>query len=482
LIRCAFQFVFTSLWLILLKVQDVVGSDHLCLRSSPAEDRQTRVTFLRQNAGVRSLYLTVWSEDLRLVTCEINTNPLVTGSYDTFCKSSSSESQEINQRFNISIVLSPDAPCTPDAPSAQKFTKSAGEGKVRRKRSWIFPGTLWCGHGSRAGGYDQLGMFEAADRCCREHDHCNHIIPGMTVNYGVFNPNFYTVSHCDCDQRFRQCLLSVNDTISSMVGYSYFNILRVPCFELKRRRQCTKMYWWGKCKVTKEAAYATFKNSRPYNKSDIETKFEDKARISNTTSSKGQHVTESPVTKAPRKFPRDERRCVTKDPPRGDTFVDRRRGKGCKRRRKLSTVVSSQKPPLSSLHTVTPTVTTHVSNATISDKLVLNKKKRVKNKSNRKDDLLLCGSLKHLDKCKYKIPPLEKKYDLQNFEAKTAYHCDCTNPICIFVFPQVNRILFYIFVIRVSHICLCQWFLTLLEVLNPTSFICAFTEPFFIKK
>uniref|UniRef100_A0A673C6K6 phospholipase A2 n=1 Tax=Sphaeramia orbicularis TaxID=375764 RepID=A0A673C6K6_9TELE len=376
--RCAFQFVFTSLWLILLKVQDVVGSDHLCLRSSPAEDRQTRVTFLRQNAGVRSLYLTVWSEDLRLVTCEINTNPLVTGSYDTFCKSSSSESQEINQRFNISIVLSPDAPCTPDAPSAQKFTKSAGEGKVRRKRSWIFPGTLWCGHGSRAGGYDQLGMFEAADRCCREHDHCNHIIPGMTVNYGVFNPNFYTVSHCDCDQRFRQCLLSVNDTISSMVGYSYFNILRVPCFELKRRRQCTKMYWWGKCKVTKEAAYATFKNSRPYNKSDIETKFEDKARISNTTSSKGQHVTESPVTKAPRKFPRDERRCVTKDPPRGDTFVDRRRGKGCKRRRKLSTVVSSQ-------------------------------------------------NLKHLDKCKYKIPPLEKKYDLQNFEAKTAYHCDCTN-------------------------------------------------------
>lgn len=45
--------------------------------------------------------------------------------------------------------------------------------------------------------------------------------------------------------RFRQCLLGVNDTISSMVGYSFFNILRVPCFELKPQRRCTEMYWWG---------------------------------------------------------------------------------------------------------------------------------------------------------------------------------------------------------------------------------------------
>lgn len=46
------------------------------------------------------------------------------------------------------------------------------------------------------------GMFEHADRCCREHDHCPHIIPALTVNYGVFNSKFFTVSHCDCDQRW----------------------------------------------------------------------------------------------------------------------------------------------------------------------------------------------------------------------------------------------------------------------------------------
>ena len=42
------------------------------------------------------------------------------------------------------------------------------------------------------------------------------------------------------------------------------------------------------------------------------------------------------------------------------------------------------------------------------------------------DSQLLCGSLRYLDDCRYQIPPLEKKYDLQNMESKTAYHCDCT--------------------------------------------------------
>lgn len=45
--------------------------------------------------------------------------------------------------------------------------------------------------------------------------------------------------------RFRQCLQEVNDTVSSMVGYSFFNVLQVPCFELKYQKRCTQMYWWG---------------------------------------------------------------------------------------------------------------------------------------------------------------------------------------------------------------------------------------------
>ncbi|KAE8292368.1 Group 3 secretory phospholipase A2 [Larimichthys crocea] len=260
---------------------------------------------------------------MRLVTCEVNTDPVVTEGYRALCDGRGTQGQEISHRFDISMLLSPDAPCALVSSGAPKFSRRTRrdetEGKTRRKR-WIFPGTLWCGTGSKAGRYDELGMFESADRCCREHDHCPHMIPAFTVNYGVFNSKFFTVSHCDCDQRFRQCLLDVNDTISSMVGYSFFSILQVPCFELKLQKRCTQMYWWGMCKVAKDAPYAVFQSPLPFNST-------------------------------------------------GDNAD--------------------------------------------SDKSTSNSQ-------------LLCRSLKHLDDCKYKIRPLEKKYDLQNTESKTAFHCDCT--------------------------------------------------------
>ncbi|XP_022608378.1 group 3 secretory phospholipase A2-like [Seriola dumerili] len=248
---------------------------------------------------------------MRLLTCEVTSSPLATERYRTLCDRSGTQSQEITRRLNISVLSAPDAPCALVSSSAPKFprrTRRDGtEGKARRKRAWILPGTLWCGKGNEAVRYEQLGMFEDADRCCREHDHCLHIIPAFTVNYGVFNPNLYTVSHCDCDQRFRQCLQNVNDTVSSMVGYSFFNILRVPCFELKNQRRCTQMYWWGMYGSRAVCFY-------------------------------GARATTPPT-----------------------------------------------------------------------------------------DNQLLCGSFKHLDECKYQIPPLQKKYDLQNMESKTAYHCGCTS-------------------------------------------------------
>ncbi|XP_056135959.1 phospholipase A2 isozymes PA3A/PA3B/PA5-like [Lampris incognitus] len=257
------------------------------------------------------------------------------------------------------------------------------EGKSRRKRAWTFPGTLWCGVGSKATRYDQLGMFESADRCCREHDHCEHIIPAFTVNYGVFNPNFFTISHCDCDQRFRQCLLGVNETISAMVGFSFFNIFKVPCFELVQRMQCTEMYWWGMCKETKEAPYAVFQNPAAFNTTHTPSKHNDAGESHMRATAEGDRVVAVPPSHSNRKPSTAEiskqsgssHRCTLRDPPRGDTFHrKKRKGLGCKR-----------------------------------------------------NSLLLCGTLKHLDECRYKIPPLKKKYHLRNMESKTIYHCDCTS-------------------------------------------------------
>ncbi|CAK6950247.1 group 3 secretory phospholipase A2-like [Scomber scombrus] len=524
-------------------------------------------------AGVRSLYLTLWSAHMQLVTCEVNVNPLVIESYSSLCNRSS---QEINQSYiHVSMLPALDSSCALNT-SAQKVRTrrdEEGEKKTRRKRSWIFPGTLWCGTGSKAVGYEQLGMFESADRCCREHDHCKHIIPSFTVDYGVFNPNLYTVSHCDCDQRFRQCLLEVNDTISSMVGYSFFNILRVPCFELKQQKRCTEMYWWGMCKKANEAPYAVFKKTLSYNSTDGTSKHDTDRNTDMSTSSKRPHVTENPQIILTRKSPEGEHRCRSRDPPRGDTFYRQRiKGKRCKKHRKEGltnaskragekkrtrkgrsgfcthktevpsqviansrpqTASSTINPPLtqtpalqqhlpikaaktnkrhkkapkqscccgSRIHvrsdifrphckhcqeqktTVRPSTSTYrlpvkvtQSKSTESPKQdtvkrlwitatsassVTTKLKRTSSLHkdgedphrhqepvgkhishnihaernlrentalhNMTDNQLMCESLKHLDTCKYKIPPLKKKYDLQNTETTTSYHCDCTS-------------------------------------------------------
>ncbi|KAM6943978.1 group 3 secretory phospholipase A2-like [Lycodopsis pacificus] len=451
---CMLQVVFVLSSLILSKAQHVIGSGHSCLRSSPAEHGQTRITFLREDAaGVRSLYVSLWSEDTQPVICEVNTNPIVMDRYCSICDKSGTQDQEITQRFNISKLLSPDSPCALVSSSVPKFakrTRSDGTGgKVRRKRAWIFPGTLWCGTGSKAAGYEQLGMFESADRCCREHDHCLHVILSFTVNYGVFNSNLFSVSHCDCDQRFRQCLLGVNDTISSMVGYSFFNILQVPCFRLKQQMRCTEMYWWGMCKVAKKAPYAVFQNPLPY--ADVTSKNGDntdsnmqKATSSVTTVTPSTNTNGIPIQVA---TDRTQRLTQTTATPKQDTL-----------KRLWSTATSAtavitkpeiatsiheegkpQKPmdsPLQQNNTRQEAMGSTIAQSTHAGR-------RLKHNialDNVTDNQLLCGSLKHLDGCKYNILPLEKKYDLQNVESKTAYHCDCTSRLAVLIesFKQPN--------------------------------------------
>uniref|UniRef100_A0A671MLK4 Phospholipase A2-like central domain-containing protein n=1 Tax=Sinocyclocheilus anshuiensis TaxID=1608454 RepID=A0A671MLK4_9TELE len=83
-----------------------------------------------------------------------------------------------------------------------------------------------------------ISVFEDTDKCCREHDHCKDTIASFSYDHGVFNTNIFTLSHCDCDNRFRRCLLGVNNTMSNLVGYGYFNVLKMRCFEFSQRMQC----------------------------------------------------------------------------------------------------------------------------------------------------------------------------------------------------------------------------------------------------
>lgn len=137
--------------LYLTEAQNMSPPDLSCLRSSPVDDGQARVTFLADVAGVRTLYVSRWSKDHRLVSCERTTDPVVTESYAGSCDLSDSKDHEIKREFDASALVASGAPCA---------LVSAGgkpEGKSRRKRRWVFPGTRWCGTGSSASRYDQLG-------------------------------------------------------------------------------------------------------------------------------------------------------------------------------------------------------------------------------------------------------------------------------------------------------------------------------------
>ncbi|XP_041059259.1 group 3 secretory phospholipase A2 [Carcharodon carcharias] len=139
------------------------------------------------------------------------------------------------------------------------------KGVSRRRRGWTFPGTIWCGAGDSAENFSDLGLFDRTDLCCREHDHCEHKISAFEYNYGMWNYRLHTISHCDCDYSFRKCLLNVNDTISALVGITFFSILQVPCFSLELVEHCVKKTWWSRCNITELVPQAILHPQSKYN-------------------------------------------------------------------------------------------------------------------------------------------------------------------------------------------------------------------------
>uniref|UniRef100_A0A8C5RGZ3 Phospholipase A2-like central domain-containing protein n=1 Tax=Laticauda laticaudata TaxID=8630 RepID=A0A8C5RGZ3_LATLA len=104
------------------------------------------------------------------------------------------------------------------------------------------------------------GEHQETDRCCREHDHCQHLIHPFTYKYGHRNLRWHTISHCDCDRRLKDCLSAVNSTASRVVGQAFFNIIQVPCFELVFQEACVESYLYVWCRNYSRTAVAVLKD------------------------------------------------------------------------------------------------------------------------------------------------------------------------------------------------------------------------------
>ncbi|CDQ98408.1 unnamed protein product, partial [Oncorhynchus mykiss] len=294
-----------------------------CFWTKVTSNGEFHLSFLRHHSKTHHasssslhLYHSVWSVENRLVNCAVSDDTAVTNSYMSVCREKNTTgefSDRPRERFDVSAQSELESHCAPvSSPTRHArsviddiaFQNLLGDGgdssrdetqtHRRVKRGFIVPGTLWCGSGNKAATYDDLGVFAETDSCCREHDQCQDTILSFETNYGVFNTNIFTLSHCHCDNRFHQCLLGAEDSISDTVGYVFFNLLKMHCFEFSHRLQCSQRNWFGMCQQYEMSLYAVVHPPTFYNSTQPDLYLEEDDMADNTTTTISTPTSTSP--------------------------------------------------------------------------------------------------------------------------------------------------------------------------------------------
>ncbi|XP_073334652.1 group 3 secretory phospholipase A2 isoform X2 [Pagrus major] len=303
--------IFTSSSLLL--TWSPAGASLSCASITVLDNTDVIYTFLRSDP--LRLYSSSWTGQRALLGCAWSDDAALIQKYSSRCRQRTHEfTDHPNENYDVDSMFEREDLCVSagDAWSRERTgERSAAAGslpenhqgraersEVRRlqrvKRGFIVPGTLWCGSGNKAPSYEDLGVFAETDSCCREHDQCKHTILSFDSQFGVFNSNIFTMSHCDCDKKFHSCLTEAKDSISDVVGYTFFNLLQMHCFEFSHRLQCTQRNWFGMCKETKLALYAEVHPPTLYD-SPSPTEVSINSSFINTTSSTSRPAAASTV-------------------------------------------------------------------------------------------------------------------------------------------------------------------------------------------
>ncbi|XP_074057163.1 group 3 secretory phospholipase A2 [Macrotis lagotis] len=323
--------------------------------------------------------------------------------------------------------------------------RAQGEEVLRRvRRGWTMPGTLWCGVGDSAANSSDLGLFQGPDLCCRDHDLCEKNIAPLEYNYGIRNYRFHTISHCDCDSRFRGCLQSQQDTISDFVGTTFFNLLEIPCFVLEEKEACIEWYWWGGCKKYGPISQARLLQQNHYNVTRGESK------SSKRKQQRQRNRMQSIGSKGP-KGPKRHKSFFRPTPPMP----------GSSQNANISVQPSSPTlPGLTPSEVITSEKQARVAGYNYTkgrprsrgyrpggrqaardptegaaqgtpetpapDDAGLKPTLHLVEKKVYQDFSKTCQCYRQLDQCPHKIEPGETKYQLYNSENHTLFHCNCT--------------------------------------------------------
>ncbi|XP_072228794.1 group 3 secretory phospholipase A2 [Leuresthes tenuis] len=380
----------------------------LCTWTKVFSDDEVHFSFLRsdlqQSHPSLRLYHSVWSGKRAVLGCTWSDLTAVIRSYLSMCRERTQEfSDDKNEKFDLDSMFDAEQ-CVSLA--SQRFAVLGGrtgnrhvrsvDGREdggsevrihqRVKRGFIVPGTLWCGSGNKAPSYADLGVFSDTDGCCREHDQCKHSILSFHSEFGVFNSNIFTMSHCDCDNKFRSCLREANDSIADVVGYTFFNLLKLQCFTFSHKLQCMQRNWFGMCKETQMALYADIHPPTLYESAQqTEGCMNSSCSIINST-----ELLQS-TTSNPQLF--------------------------------STTAATSSVPTLSAS---SPTEPTPERTDDLENALPAKHQTVVEQYVNFTEEQTPCGIYKDLDECRSKIRPQKTKYGFHNTESRTLYHCNCT--------------------------------------------------------
>ncbi|KAG7498304.1 group 3 secretory phospholipase A2-like [Solea senegalensis] len=373
----------------------------LCAWTTVLSSGDVHHSFLRRDSASLRLYHSVHRPGARaLLHCATSDDASVIHSYLSKCHENRRDfTDHLDRDFHLSSVFEAEEQCVSlgseedlEWHSGKRLARSAGDvhadgrseirGRLRVRRGFIVPGTLWCGSGNKSLSYADLGVFADTDSCCREHDQCKHTILSFHSQFGVFNSNIFTMSHCDCDNKFRRCLRKADHRISDVVGYTFFNLLKMRCFEFSYRPQCTRRNWFGMCKETKLTLYAEVHPPTLYKSTSPPEAF---VNITSSTAAESEPQLLLMTAAA-----------LTVPTP-------------------LTSLPSTSITPGNS---VTGTSTGSLPQSRDDDQTVT--------EVDTAGLHLSCDIYEDLDECNDKILPKQMRYGLHNPESRTLYHCNCT--------------------------------------------------------
>lgn len=150
----------------------------------------SQVSFLIRSQDTSLLfYWSKWTSDQRVKECFISRDVSQIKRYLSLCYKERIvwDYDGKFSRYNLTALLEDDGLCQISLNISLPWRKEHAKqnqqmdprGKIRSKRAWVLPGTLWCGRGTNANDYEQLGRFAYSSlhvylsfSVCKEHCRC----------------------------------------------------------------------------------------------------------------------------------------------------------------------------------------------------------------------------------------------------------------------------------------------------------------------